>query len=347
MIDELGLAEPLVAHGLVTPSWQVRMHPSGERAVFDLGVLAGDTRHPYRLQCEQQVYCELLEERLPELSRGACTLTRGLTVTGLHQNGGGVTVTSRDTDGAKHEFEARWLIGADGARSTVRESVGLPLEGSTYPETTILATTQFPFEEHLEGLSNVNYCWSPHGTFSLLRLPDLWRVSLYADDRETVEQALTRVSIEVKLQRIVPTGRLYDVLEARPYRIHRRIVPNYRAGRVLLAGDAAHLNSPSGGMGMNGGLHDAFNLCDKLVQVWHGADEALLDLFARQRRPVAKEQIISQAHQNRARMQERDPDKRLATLRGLQVIAADPERAREHLLRTSMIAGLRQAAEIT
>jgi 3-(3-hydroxy-phenyl)propionate hydroxylase len=345
MIEELGLAEPLVARGLVTPTWQVRMHPSGERAVFDLGVLAGETRHPFRLQCEQQVYCELLEERLPGFG-GACTLQRGVTVTGLTQSDTGVVVEARDRDGAIVELPARWLIGADGARSTIREAVGLHLEGSTYPETTILATTQFPFEQHLEGLSHVNYCWSPHGTFSLLRLPDLWRVSLYADADETVEQALTRASIEVKLQRIMPAGGLYDVLEARPYRIHRRIAPTYRAGRVLLAGDAAHLNSPSGGMGMNGGLHDAFNLCEKLAQVWHGADDALLDRYVRQRRPVAQEQIIAQSHQNRTRMQERNADKRQATLRELQAIAASPERAREHLLKTSMIAGLRQAAEI-
>ena len=344
MIEELGLAAPLVARGLVTPTWQVRMHPSGERAVFDLGLLAGDTRHPYRLQCEQQVYCELLEARLPEIG-DSCTLRRGVTVTGVRQSGDGVIVEASDPDGTTVEFDAAWLIGADGARSVVREAVGLHLEGSTYPETTILATTVFPFEEHLEGLSNVNYCWSPHGTFSLLRLPDLWRVSLYADAEESIEQALTRASIEVKLQRIVPTGGLYDVLEARPYRIHRRIAPTYRAGRVLLAGDAAHLNSPSGGMGMNGGLHDAFNLCDKLVRVWRGADDSLLDLYVRQRRPVAEEQIIAQSHQNRTRMQERNPENRLRTLRNLQEIAASPERAREHLLTTSMIAGLRQAAQ--
>ena len=346
MIEALGLSGPLIARGLITPTWQVRMHPSGERAVFDLGVLAGETRHPFRLQCEQQVYCELLEERLPGFGSG-CTLQRGITVTGLRQSDTGVVVEAREADGATVELQARWLIGADGARSTIREAVGLHLEGSTYPETTILATTQFPFEQHLEGLSNVNYCWSPHGTFSLLRLPNLWRVSLYADADESVEQALTRASIEVKLQRIVPTGRLYDVLEARPYRIHRRIAPTYRAGRVLLAGDAAHLNSPSGGMGMNGGLHDAFNLCDKLVRVWHGADDALLDRYVRQRRPVAQEQIIAQAHQNRTRMQERNADKRQATLRELQAIAGSPERAREHLLKTSMIAGLREAAEIS
>jgi 3-(3-hydroxy-phenyl)propionate hydroxylase len=345
LLDELGLAQPLKAAGLVTPTWQVRMHPSGERAVFDLAAIADATRHPYRLQCEQQVFGELLETRLAQ--NGDVTLLRGVEVTGLEQSGTGVQVTARNTDGSSTAFEAPWLIGADGARSQVREAVGLQLEGSTYPETTILATTTFPFEEHLEGLSNVNYCWSADGTFSLLRLPSLWRVSLYADDGESIEQAMAPESIEAKLQRIVPTRQPYAVLEARPYRIHQRIVVDYRCGRVLLAGDAAHLNSPSGGMGMNGGLHDAFNLCDKLVRVWQGEDAALLDRYGRQRRPIAREQILAQAHQNRTRMQERDPAKRLATLRDLQATAADPVRAREYLLRTSMITGLREAAAIS
>ncbi|MBL8200079.1 MAG: FAD-dependent monooxygenase [Chromatiales bacterium] len=346
MLDELGLAAPLVTAGLVSPTWQVRMHPSGERAVFDLAVLAGDTRHPYRLQCEQQVYCELLEARLTRLD-GPCTLRRGVQVTGLAQSGTGVGVQVREADGTSAVLDAAWVIGADGARSVVRQAAGLEFQGSTYPETTILATTTFPFEQHLDGLSNVNYCWSADGTFSLLRLPRLWRVSLYADDAETVEQALQPNAIEAKLQRIVPMAGRYPVLEARPYRIHQRIVPGYRRGRVLLAGDAAHLNSPSGGMGMNGGLHDAFNLCAKLVRVWRGEDAALLDLYGRQRRPVAEEQILAQAHQNRTRMQERDPEKRRATLRELQAVAVDPARAREYLLRSSMITGLRQAEAIT
>ena len=344
MIDTLGLAAPLHEHGLVTPTWQVRMHPSGERAVFDLALLAGDTRHPYRLQCEQQVYCEHLERQL--LSSGQCTLRRGVVVSGLRQSDSCVTLVAREPGGASVEFAARWVIGADGARSVVRQAVGLELEGSTYPETTILATTRFPFEQHLEGLSNVNYCWSPQGTFSLLRLPNVWRVSLYPDAGESVEAAERPESIEAKLQRIVPSEQPYDVFEARPYRIHQRIVSRYRVGRVLLAGDAAHLNSPSGGMGMNGGLHDAFNLCDKLVQVWRGGDDALLELYDRQRRPVAREQIIAQADLNRARMQERDPARRLQMLRDLQAIAASPARAREHLLKTSMITGLGRAAAV-
>ena len=134
--------------------------------------------------------------------------------------------------------------------------------------------------------------------------------------------------------------------DVRPYRIHQRIVASYRVGRVLLAGDAAHLNSPSGGMGMNGGIHDAFNLCEKLTRVCAGEPDSLLDLYTRQRRPVAEEQILGQADRNRTRMQERDPARRREALDELQAIAATPDRAREYLLQTSMISGLRQAASV-
>jgi 3-(3-hydroxy-phenyl)propionate hydroxylase len=343
LIEALDLAGPLIARGLVSPTWQVRMHPGGERAVFDLAILAGETRHPYRLQCEQQVWCELLESRLAAVG---CPVRRGVTLVGLHQDAGSVFVEALSA-GRNERLEAAWLIGADGAKSAVRAAAGLELAGSTYPETTILATTTFPFERHLEGLSNVNYCWAPGGTFTLLRLPDLWRVSLYAEPGESVEDALRPAAIEAKLQRIVPNAEPYPVAEVRPYRIHQRLVSTYRNGRVLLAGDAAHLNSPSGGMGMNGGLHDAFSLCEKLARVHAGAPDALLDLYTRQRRPVAEQQILAQAHRNRTRMQERDPLRRLKALAELQAIAADPARAREYLLESSMITGLRQAAAVT
>lgn len=342
LIESLGLAAPLVSRGLVSPTWQVRMHPSGERAVFDLGILAGETRHPYRLQCEQQDYCELLEARL---GRAGCPVRRGAEFVRLQQDAGGIEVTVRGQE-SDETLDAQWLIAADGAKSAVRPAVGLELAGSTYPETTILATVNFPFEEHLPGLSNVNYCWAPEGTFSLLRLPSLWRVSLYADEGQSTEDALRPAAIEAKLQRIVPRAEPYAVSEVRPYRIHQRIVPTYRVGRVLLAGDAAHLNSPSGGMGMNGGIHDAFNLCDKLSRVFAGEPAGLLDLYTRQRRPVAEEQILGQAHRNRSRMQERDPARRREALADLQAIAATPERAHDYLLQTSMITGLRQAAAV-
>lgn len=338
MLDDLGLAEGLIAAGLVSPTWQIRMHETGERALFDLAVIAGDTRYPFRLQCEQRILCAQAETALA----GKVEVRRGVAVTDVTQDDAAATV--RLADGSA--VTARYVIGADGAKSAVRQAIGFALDGQTYPETTILATTRFPFHDHIEGLSNVNYCWSRQGTFSLLRLPGLWRCSLYADAGETVEQALEPAAIETKLQRIVPRAEPYAVDEIRPYRIHQRIVADYRRGRVLLAGDAAHLNSPSGGMGMNGGIHDAVNLTAKLAAVLGGADDRLLDLYTRQRQPVAKEQILAQAHRNRTRMQERDPEKRRAELARLQAVAADPAQARAHLLKSSMIEGLRHAETI-
>jgi 3-(3-hydroxy-phenyl)propionate hydroxylase len=190
----------------------------------------------------------------------------------------------------------------------------------------------------------VTYCWKPDGTFSLLRLPGVWRTSLYARDGQSVEEALTDEGLQSLLRDIVPDHDI-EVLERRPYRIHRRLAAKYREGRALLAGDAAHLNSPSGGMGMNGGIHDAFNLAEKLAAVLcEGADEAVLDRYERQRRPVAEEEIIQQAHRNRTRMQERDPARRRELLADLQRTTDDPVKLKAYLLKTSMIEGLRRAA---
>jgi len=336
MLEEFGITAALIRQGLITPTWQVRMHPGGERAEFDLSLLKDHTRHPYRVQCEQWKLSRLLVTQLP----GELWFeTRAMAVS---QTPAAVTLTA-ERSGEPLELECQYLVGADGARSAVRKSLALDFEGVTFPETTILATTRFDFAAHMEGLSGVNYCWAPTGTFSLLRLPGEWRVSLYPDDGESVEAALEPDGIERKMQRIVPRSARYEVLQTRPYRIHQRVVDRYRIGRVLLAGDAAHLNSPSGGMGMNGGIHDAFSLADKLARVLRGGDPSLLDLYERQRRPVALEQILAQSGRNRARMQERDPEKRRAALRELQAIVADPERALKHLMRTSMIEGLRQA----
>jgi 3-(3-hydroxy-phenyl)propionate hydroxylase len=349
MLDDHGFAEPLIAQGLRSPTWQVRLHETGERAEFDLGAIAGDTRHPFRLQCEQSKLCALMLDRLQREGKGEIRL--GLSVASVTQDENGVTAMAHPVDATEdsrdaERFTGRFLVGADGARSAVRRSLGFDFEGKTYPETTILATTRFPFHDHLPGLSNVNYVWRAGGTFSLLRLPDLWRCSLYPDEGETIEDGLRPESIERKLQAIVPEPAGHDVIEIRPYRIHMRIVDDYRRGRIVLAGDAAHVNSPSGGMGMNGGVHDAFELVATLDDVWRGGPLSCLDRYTRRRRPIAEQEVLAQADRNRARMQERDDMRRREMLADLQRIAADPVLARAHLLRTSMISGLRRAAEI-
>ncbi len=343
MLAPFGVTQAMIAQGLICPHWQIRMHPSGDRAVFDLSILAGETDHPYRLQCEQSKLARILLDKVIALP--AAEVRFGARVVDARQTDDGVSLVV-ETAAGRETAHGLYAIGADGARSVVRQAIGLEFGGDTYPETTILATTTFPFETRLEGISNVSYCWKDTGTFSLLKLPGIWRVSLYARDGRTIEETLTEDGIQDLLHDIVPDVGRFDVLETRPYRIHQRLADAYRRGRIFLAGDAAHLNSPSGGMGMNGGIHDAFNLAEKLLDVLAGGDPRRLDLYERQRRPIAKDAIIAQAHQNRTRMQERDPARRRQMLADLQAITRDPARLKAYLMRSSMIDGLRQAAAV-
>lgn len=345
MLEPYGITRQMLAVGLKAPTWQVRWHTTAEFAAFDLGLLAAHTAHPYRLQCEQWKLAEFLLEHL-RTQLPLVQVRMGWRVGAFTQHENGVRVQAFSVEGEEQQIEGAWLIGADGARSAVRSGLGLAFDGHTFPETTVLATTPFPFHEHLAKLSHINYCWTEGGTFSLLRLPDLWRVSLYPAEGETDEAAVSAASVQAKLQKIWPRPSPYEVLEVRPYRIHQRVVQSYVHGRVVLAGDAAHVNSPSGGMGMNGGIHDAFNLADKLRRIEAGESAELLQLYERQRRPVALKHVLEQSGRNRARMQERDPERRRAALTDLQRKAADPKLAEAYLLETSMFAGLREAAAV-
>jgi len=344
MLETLGVATGLLDQGLICPNWQIRLHPSGERAVFDMSVLEPDTKHPYRLQCEQWKLSQALLGRLR--AQAEVDIRFATRFVALAQRDDCVAAEV-ETGAGRESLRFAYLIGCDGARSTVREAVGLEFSGVTYPETTILATTRFAFEEHLEGLSNVTYCWKADGNFSLLKVPGRWRVSIYPQEDLSIEEQMAPAAIQASLQDIVRRDELYEVLEQRPYRVHMRIVPDYRVGRVLLAGDAAHVNSPSGGMGLNGGLHDAFELAKALGAIHQGHGDAdLLDRYTRRRRIVAREEILAQADRNRARMREKDPERRRAMLKELQQVCADRDRLRAYLRRSSMFDGLARAAAI-
>jgi 2-polyprenyl-6-methoxyphenol hydroxylase-like FAD-dependent oxidoreductase len=344
MLEPFGITDQMIATGLICNDWQIRLHPTGERAVFDLSVLSADSRHPYRLQCEQWKLSRLLRAKVQ--ASPSVDLRAGQSVEALAMDEAGVTITIATQNGPE-TLRALFVAGCDGARSIVRKSVGIPFEGMTYPETTLLVTTQFPFEDHLEGLSNVSYCWKEGGNFSLLKVPGRWRVSIYPDEKLTIEEQMEPAALEASLQEIIARDESYDIRESRPYRVHMRIAPHYREGRVFLAGDAAHLNSPAGGMGLNGGLHDAFELAAALNAVLRdAAPDSRLDLYDARRRPIARDEILAQADRNRNRMRERARDKRLEMLADLQAITGDRTKLRDYLLRSSMITGLQRAAGV-
>lgn len=342
MLESIGLDADLAAQGIVCPSWQIRIHPSGERAVFELARIADETRHPFRLQCEQWRLSELLLDRLRGMEKAEMTF--GAAVVAATQDDAGVSVTF-EKDGRRETLRAAVLVGADGVGSLVREAVGLPFEGETLPETTIVITTPFRFEDHLDGMSLVTSCWTEDSHIAFLRLPDFWRLALYPDEALPLEPQMTQEAIGTGLSALIDGHPPIDFTLVGPYRIQQRLVPRYRVGRVALVGDAAHVNSPAGGMGLNAGIHDAFELAPALIDILRGgAAFDRLDLYDRRRRPVVAQHILAQAGRNRARMRVRDPEGRRRELAELQAIAADPVRHKAFVMRASMIDGLRQAA---
>jgi 3-(3-hydroxy-phenyl)propionate hydroxylase len=337
MIDTLGLADQLLEQGLPVPQFQMRQHESGEHVTFDLAAISDATAHPYRLQVEQHRYCTLA---INALSKLGVDVEFNVGVESIEQDGSGVTANLPNS-----VIRASWLVGADGATSAVRKSLGLEYGGMTHTHSSVLVSTPFPFHEVIDDLGNVSYCWSERGPFSLLRLKNFWRASLYPGV-EDLDEAADETRVRDWLAYIHPDARDAELLDVNPYRVHERCVDKFRVDRVFLAGDAAHLNPPSGGMGMNGGIHDAMNLCGKLLRVIDGANVSLLDRYDRQRHTLASQRIIPQASANRARMATLDKDEQLQRLADYRAIAADDEQSREFLLKSSMITGLREAQNI-
>ena len=266
-------------------------------------------------------------------------------VTAVRQDDNSVTVTAQTPSGPV-EVAGRYVIGADGARSAVRRSLGVEFEGFTYAELFWIASTDYPFEKTLTDIAYVNYIADPQEWLVLLRVPGLWRVLVPAPEHSDREKLLSDEHMQSMLQRVVPRSEPYHIAHRSIYHVHQRVAKNFRQGRVVLAGDAAHVNNPLGGMGMNGGIQDAFNLADKFKQIWAGADDRLLDRYDRQRRTVAVEAVQQQTHRNQQIISERDPETRKKSLDAMRRTGMDKKAAREYMLRSSMIASMRRAAEI-
>ena len=342
LLDEFEMVPRMIEVGLKAPTWQFRDRETGPVATFDLALLAGETHHPYRVQCEQWKLMRFVEAELRKLG---ADIRFGHEVTGVKQDSDSVTVTAKTPDGPV-EVAGRYVIAADGARSAVRRSLGVEFEGFTYPELFLIASTDFPFEETLTDIAYVNYIADPNEWLVLLRVPGLWRVLVPAPKNASKEEMLSEEHLQAALSRVVKRAEPYKIAHRSLYPVHQRVAKSFRHGRVVLAGDAAHINNPLGGMGMNGGIQDAFNLADKFKEIFAGSDDRLLDRYDRQRRTVAVEAVQQQTHRNQQIISERDPQVRKKSLDAMRKTAADNASAREYMLRSSMIASMRRAAEI-
>jgi 3-(3-hydroxy-phenyl)propionate hydroxylase len=331
LLARFGATARLIEMGRIARQVQYRDR-AGWIAELDFGVLADDTQHPFRVQCEQYRLNQVLAERLHDIRFGA-------QLTAVEQDADGVTVT---INGAE-TLRADWLIGADGGRSRVREALGIALEGFTWPERFLVASTPFDFAQVMPRLADVSYFADPQEWFFLLRVRDVWRAMFPTRAEESEAEILSDASIERRLQRVHAKPGRYEIAHRTLYSVHQRVAESYRRGRVFLAGDAAHLNNPLGGMGMNGGIHDAFNLAEKLAAVIRGEKPVEeLERYARQRRPVALEYVNRITIANKRHLEMHDAEEQRRWRAELAHAASDRAAQREYMLRISMIASLRK-----
>jgi 3-(3-hydroxy-phenyl)propionate hydroxylase len=345
--DRIGLYDKLEPRGIIAPLFHYWDRREGKRiAEFDHGLLKDDTRFPYVLQCER---IKIVEEAL-KLAKAHPNIELRLATafTSFTQDADGVTAQVTNPAGETESIRGAYLVSGEGARSVVRKDLDIEFEGFTYPDRTLNIEVAYDFRTH--GYTERNYISDPDEWSNLFHWkgpPDRWRVHFPTAPNDD-EAALTRPeAMQARLQRFLPTGKAFDIVGSNLYSVHQRVAKKFRAGRAILAGDAAHVNSPIGAMGMNSGVHDAFNLADKLVKILRReADDAVLDRYERQRRHVALQHTQAQTIRNKRLLAEKDPAVRRKNHDELRRTAEDPKLARAFLLRSSLIESLREAEEI-
>lgn len=344
MLDDLGLAETLLTQGLKAPVYQYRDRGSDDIYAFDMSELADRTRYPFRLQCEQY---KLMAAAVDMLRKEPTASVRfGSKLLEVSQDADGVLATVRDDQG-DHTLRARYIVAADGASSIVRKQLDVDFTGFTYPEAYLCYSTQLPLEERLSGLCHVNYLSDPDEWLVLLRAPSAWRILLPVDDSSSATEMLADPFKDDVFRRLLGTDEPVETTHRTIYRIHQRVAKQFVVGRICLAGDSAHVNSPIGGYGMNSGIHDATNLSRALTAILRGgADEERLGHYDRQRRSIAHGFVQAQTMANTKAMREGWGTVRDEKRASMASILDDPARRRDFLLRQSMFHSIDQEHEI-
>ena len=352
MLVELGLEREMFAEdasgGMSAPLFHFRDRQTGELfAVFDIDMLKGEVPYPFVVQWEQY---KLVHAALPHIRASGLGEVRFSTkITGVTQLADHVDATVTNQAGETETLRGRYLVGTDGASSAVRKLAGIEFEGFTYPERFIKIGTTFDLSSANPGLCTRNYYFDPDEWLNLFKVkgygpPGIWRGIMPVPPEETDEQALSMDGIQRRLQGIHPRSGGYEIPYHALYAVHQRVAATFNKGRVLLAGDAAHVNNPIGGMGMNGGIHDAMNLAAKLADVWYGrAGPDVFDRYTRQRRKAQVDYVQAQTIQNKRSLEEKDPVIRRKHLDELRRISEDVTLHKQFLYRAALFDSLNSA----
>ena len=277
-LERLGIRKEAEALGYTKDDYLWLVKKTGERLPYDLKVLSSVTPFPYNIQLGQDRLAEICHRRLEAMPNAEVHWSTPFG--GLSQDAGGVTVRAGES-----ELRARWVVGADGAGSAVRKALGLSFDGMTWPERFVATNVRHDFESggYWQSTMVVDDEWG--AVIVKITRDGLWRCTFMEDAALPEESYLDR--IPEAYRHLLPGAGGFELIQSSPYKMHQRCADSFRKGRVLLAGDAAHVTNPTGGFGLTTGLFDAFALWPTLAAViLEGADPALLDTWADERRAI-------------------------------------------------------------
>ena len=343
-LDNLNLADELIEKGLKAPIFQYRIRSTDEVLEFNLQELDDVLDFPFRLQCEQYKFARMLAGKLDRHRHSSVLFNRKL----INFSEGKNKVTlDVDHHGASEQYQCDYLIGADGANSIVRRNLGIEFSGFTYEEKFFTLSTQKPLENYFSNLSYVNYVSDPEEWFVLLKAPSAWRILVPVPQTLDDKAIKSNDYVSDIFRRVLNSSDPIETIHRTIYRVHQRVVNKMRYGRIMLAGDSAHLNNPLGGFGMNGGLHDAWNLAEKLDGIInHKKDEDLLNLYDRQRRTVMNDFIQKQTIRNKKMIEETGDANYSSEWMRMRNLHENENERRDYMLRQSMTQSLINEAAI-
>ncbi len=344
MLDQINITPMLLERGLKAPVYHWRDRKTGEIIDFDLSEISDVTHYPFRIQCEQYHLSRGLASGLEKFDNAQIRFSHRLN--SFEQDDDGVTLYV-ETPMDIQKIRADFLIAADGANSIIRKWLGIEFDGFTYPERFLTLSTKEDLEAHMPNLSLVNYVSDAEEWLVLLRVPSLWRVLVPTDGSLSDEVLLSEETKNGIFDRLTGNGAAVETMHRTLYRVHQRVAKSFLEGRVALIGDAAHLNNPLGGFGMNSGIHDAFNLFEKLEPVLKGDKlNGQLAKFDRQRRKVTHSFTQAQTIENMEFIKAGNAEGHERKRQAMLAIKENDEKRRAYMMRQAMYESLAQAAAI-
>ncbi len=319
ILDELGLLAELNEIGFQNRTFGTHVPEFGYTSVVTTEPIEG-IPYDYQLHAGQHDVARVAMEHARKL--GVEVLFEH-EVTALEDGANGVTITA-NTPGGTKTFTAKWLIGADGARSTVRKLAGIEFEGHTWPERFVATNVKFDFLQL--GYQQANFVCDPVNMAVIAQLDrdGLWRCTYMEDSALPLESYEDR--IHQRYEWFMQGSKDYEIVSSSPYMLHQRAAQTLHTGHVLLAGDAAHATNPCGGLGLTSGVWTGMVLADVLGAVLRGeADESILDRYSDERRRIFWEVVSPAATENKRMLQERDPQQRQKDLAAVKALSDDPD----------------------